>query len=113
VVHHWTDPIRQRLSRAVSPCWRAQSLQQLTISVDETLGPGGTEARAFLAGILATATVAGQTRTYAPEFHAGGVPQAYPGAYPESARERAGVTDSAVGPAGMVALASHHLTHGK
>jgi hypothetical protein len=33
----------------------------------------------FLAGVLARATVAGQTQTYAPESDAGGVPQAYPG----------------------------------
>ena len=68
MVHHGTNPIRQRRSRAVLPCWRAQSPQQLTISVYETLGPGGTEAQAFLAGILARATVAGQTRTYAPSL---------------------------------------------
>ena len=87
VVHHGTDPIRQRLSRAVSPCWRAQSLQQLTISVHETLGPGGTEARAFLAGILATATVAGQTQTYAPSLTPGAYPSRTLGV-PQAGRDR-------------------------
>jgi hypothetical protein len=45
----------------------------------ETLDLGCTEARALLAGVLATATVAGQTRTYVPESDAWGVPQPYPG----------------------------------
>ena len=35
------------------------------------LGRGSTEARAVLAGILATATVAGQTHTYAAESDTG------------------------------------------
>jgi hypothetical protein len=40
-----------------------------------------TEARAFLAGVLATATVAGQTRTYARESRAGAYHRRTTGAY--------------------------------
>jgi hypothetical protein len=74
-------------------CWRARSPQRPTISADETLGSGSTEARAFLAGILATATVAGRTQTYVPSLAQGrttGVPRAYR----DSAPVPAGVTKS-------------------
>ena len=47
-----------------SPSSRAHSPQRPTISTHEILGPGSTEERTSLAGVLATAMVAGQTQTY-------------------------------------------------
>jgi hypothetical protein len=61
-IHEGSFPFDGGRARPL-PCLRAKSPQQLTISVHESLGVGSTEARAHLAGVLAVATVAGQTRT--------------------------------------------------
>ena len=67
-----TDSIRRRRSPSrfvLLACTVASTADDLCVY--ETLGRAGAEARTFLAGILATATVAGQTRTYPPSLAPG------------------------------------------
>ena len=61
----------------------------------EILGPGSTEERTSLAGVLATAKVAGQTQTYALSLTLGAYPRRTPGV-PWRTEPAAGVTKPAL-----------------